>query len=99
LHCLLDWTHVPDNDHSVSSVRTLEEAKVTKGCLYMQMPVQDYGTLQWGKCEEILEKGYRASRDMLQKAQAEGTLPSMVLDGDGAQQGRKKGRSARRNSI
>jgi hypothetical protein len=26
---------------SVSSVRTLEEAKVTKDCLYMQMPVQD----------------------------------------------------------
>ena len=26
---------------SVSSVRTLEEAKVTRGCLYMQMPVQE----------------------------------------------------------
>ena len=26
---------------SVSSVKTLEEAKVMKGCLYMQMPVQE----------------------------------------------------------
>lgn len=26
---------------SVSSVKTLEEAKTTKGCLYMQMPVQE----------------------------------------------------------
>lgn len=26
---------------SVSSVRTLEEAKVAKGCIYMQMPVQE----------------------------------------------------------
>lgn len=26
---------------SVSSVKTLEEAKITKGCLYMQMPVQE----------------------------------------------------------
>lgn len=27
--------------HSVSSVQTLEEAKVTRGCLYMAMPVQE----------------------------------------------------------
>ena len=26
---------------SVSSVKTLEEAKVARGCLYMQMPVQE----------------------------------------------------------
>ena len=29
---------------SVSSVKTLEEAKTTKGCLYMQMPVQEVRT-------------------------------------------------------
>lgn len=28
---------------SVSSVKTLEEAKVTKGCLYMAMPVHEVG--------------------------------------------------------
>ena len=27
--------------YSVSSVQTLEEAKVTRGCLYMAMPVQE----------------------------------------------------------
>jgi len=32
--CLLD-------PYSVSSVQTLEEAKVTRGCLYMAMPVQE----------------------------------------------------------
>lgn len=26
---------------SVSSTKTLEEAKVARGCLYMQMPVQE----------------------------------------------------------
>jgi hypothetical protein len=26
---------------SVSSVKTLEDAKISPGCLYMQMPVQD----------------------------------------------------------
>ena len=30
---------------SVSSVKTLEEAKTTKGCLYMQMPVQEVNTI------------------------------------------------------
>jgi lysophospholipid hydrolase len=80
-------------------VRTLEEAKISKDCLYMQMPVQEYGTLQWSKFPEILERGYFASRDMLQKAELEGKMPSVVLDGEGAQQGKKKGRSARRNSI
>jgi hypothetical protein len=31
--------------YSVSSVQTLEEAKVTRGCLYMAMPVQEVGDL------------------------------------------------------
>ncbi|CAJ0912490.1 8605_t:CDS:2, partial [Entrophospora sp. SA101] len=33
----------------VSSVKTLEEAKNTPGCLYMEMPVQQYGTLEFSK--------------------------------------------------
>ena len=30
-------------ENSVSSVKTLEDAKVARGCLYMQMPVQEVG--------------------------------------------------------
>ena len=30
-----------NDSHSVSSVNTLEEAKVARGCLYMQMPVHE----------------------------------------------------------
>jgi hypothetical protein len=33
--------HAENSCHSVSSVKTLEEAKVARGCLYMQMPVQE----------------------------------------------------------
>lgn len=33
----------------VSSVKTLEEAKKTPGCFYMRMPVEGYGTLEFGK--------------------------------------------------
>ncbi|KAF8910065.1 hypothetical protein CPB84DRAFT_1842725 [Gymnopilus junonius] len=84
----------------VSSVNTLEQAKVAKNCLYLPMPVQEYGTLQFGKFEEILKKGYHAATDMLDKFEEEGRLPSAAIDGkDGGMPGRKKGRSARRNSI
>ncbi|TBU49283.1 patatin-domain-containing protein [Dichomitus squalens] len=84
----------------VSSVKTLEEAKTMKGCLYMQMPVQEYGTLQFGKFEEIQRKGYHAAMDFLEKFEAEGLLPSpYVGEANRPAAGRTRGRSARRNSI
>ncbi|PIL31394.1 hypothetical protein GSI_06095 [Ganoderma sinense ZZ0214-1] len=84
----------------VSSVKTLEEAKTTKGCLYMQMPVQEYGTLQFGKFEEIQKKGYHATMDFLAKFDAEGLLPSAYVgDTHKPAASRTRGRSARRNSI
>lgn len=85
----------------VSSVKTLEEAKATPGCLYMQMPVQEYGTLQFGKFEEIKEKGYRTAMAMLEKFNEEEKLPSAYYQdhrlGSGGRP--RKGQSARRNSI
>ncbi|KAH6916678.1 hydrolase [Coprinopsis sp. MPI-PUGE-AT-0042] len=83
----------------VSSVNTLEEAKVAKDCLYMQMPVQDYGTLQFGKFEEILKKGYTTAMELLDGFEGEGRLPSPFIDGGESLSGKKKGKSARRNSI
>lgn len=84
----------------VSSVKTLEEAKVTEGCLYMQLPVQEYGTLQFSKFEEIKEKGYRAAIEMLEKFDEEDKLPAVYAqDHNLGSGGKKKGQSARRNSI
>ncbi|KAF4611921.1 hypothetical protein D9613_004184 [Agrocybe pediades] len=83
----------------VSSVNTLEQAKVAKNCLYLQMPVQEYGTMQFGKFEEILKKGYNAAIDMLEKFEEEGRLPPATINGKDEAIGKKKGRSARRNSI
>ncbi|KAH9949389.1 patatin-domain-containing protein [Amylocystis lapponica] len=84
----------------VSSVKTLEEAKVARGCLYMQMPVQEFGTLQFGKFEEIHKKGYQAAMDFLEKWDEEGRLPSAFIgDGGAPASGKTRGRSARRNSI
>ncbi|KAF8624239.1 hypothetical protein AX15_005999 [Amanita polypyramis BW_CC] len=84
----------------VSSVRTLEEAKTAKGCVYFAMPVQEYGTLQFGKFEEIQNKGYETATEMLSKLEAEGRLPSLFIDGkDMTASSKKKGQSARRNSV
>lgn len=85
----------------VSSVHTLEAAKVTRNCLYMQMPVQEYGTLQFSKFDEIQKKGYLAAVEILDKWEEEGKLPVPNLDGYGANnnKGSRKGRSARRNSV
>ncbi|KAF9270780.1 patatin-domain-containing protein [Marasmius fiardii PR-910] len=80
-----------------SSVKTLEDAKVTPGCLYIQMPVQDYGTLQFSKFEEIRKVGYDAAVEIIEKWSEGGVLPSTVIKG--SPDSSTKGRSARRNSI
>ena len=60
----------------VSSVKTLEEAKKVKGCFYMRMPVEEFGTLAFGRFDTIYEKGYKAAVDLLDGWDAEGKLPS-----------------------
>ncbi|CAG8498260.1 9095_t:CDS:2 [Ambispora gerdemannii] len=80
----------------VSSVKTLEDAIATPGCLYMPMPVQQYATLEFSKFSEIFEVGYKAGKEMLKKFKEEGKLKS-ILDEKAA--GLKRGRIRRRNSL
>lgn len=58
-----------------------------------------YGTLQFSKFEEIQKLGYTAAMEILEKMDEEGRLPPALIDGKDGALGRKKGRSARRNSI
>jgi lysophospholipid hydrolase len=60
---------------------------------------RQYGTLQWGKFEEIQEKGYQAATKILEEWEEEGKLPSGIIEGKDANGKRKKGQSARRNTI
>ncbi|KAK7063789.1 lysophospholipase NTE1 [Favolaschia claudopus] len=92
-------TEIQSRLQYVSSVKTLEDAKVARDCLYLSMPVQDYGTLQFSKFEELQAKGYEAAVAILEKLDEEGRLPSAFIDGKRETKGVKKGRSARRNSI
>ncbi|KAI9668761.1 MAG: phosphatidylcholine and lysophosphatidylcholine phospholipase [Alyxoria varia] len=59
----------------VSSVDALERAKTTPGCRYMRPPVTDYGTLDFGKFDEIVRVGYEYGRGYLARLRREGSLP------------------------
>ncbi|CAG8672350.1 15762_t:CDS:2, partial [Acaulospora colombiana] len=80
----------------VSSVKTLEEAKLIAGCLYMKLPVQQYGTLEFNKFDEIFEVGYKAGKEMLKKFKEEGKLRDLL---DQGQENVKRNRVRRRNSV
>ncbi|KAE8442102.1 phosphatidylcholine and lysophosphatidylcholine phospholipase [Mollisiaceae sp. DMI_Dod_QoI] len=59
----------------VSSVDALERAKTTPGCLYMRPPIDDYGTLDFGKFDEIYALGYKYGQEFLSKMRDQGVLP------------------------
>ncbi|KAK6614899.1 lysophospholipase NTE1 [Botrytis cinerea] len=59
----------------VSSVDALERAKTTPGCLYMRPPIDDYGTLDFGKFDEIYQVGYKFGQEYLAKMRDQGILP------------------------
>ncbi|KAF8537694.1 hypothetical protein BDD12DRAFT_887133 [Trichophaea hybrida] len=74
----------------VSSVDALERAKKSPGCIYMRPPIDAYGTLDFGKFEEICKVGYDFGKAFLREAEEKGQLPI----NSGVEGGR--GRSMRR---
>jgi lysophospholipid hydrolase len=61
----------------VSSIDALERAKTTPGCLYLRPPIDNYGTLEFAKFDEIYQVGYKYGQDFLAKLREEGVLPVM----------------------
>jgi predicted acylesterase/phospholipase RssA/CRP-like cAMP-binding protein len=59
----------------VSSVDALERAKTTPGCLYMRPPIDSYGTLDFGKFDEIYQVGYKFGQEFLAQIKDQGVLP------------------------
>lgn len=86
---------------SVSSVKSLAEAKATPGVLYLEMPVQHFDTLGgFSKFDEILGIGREAARKQLDEWRVEGRLPTGLLRGSNDKGGRAKDFvRMRRNSI
>ena len=61
----------------VSSVDALERAKNIPGCRYMRPPIEAYGTLEFGKFDEIYQVGYQFGKKYLNALREEGVLPVM----------------------
>ncbi|KAL9488963.1 hypothetical protein ACSS6W_001240 [Trichoderma asperelloides] len=61
----------------VSSVDALERAKTMPGCVYMRPPIDAYGTLDFGKFDEIYKMGYNFGREFFQQLKDENKLPLM----------------------
>ncbi|KAL2848252.1 hypothetical protein BJX68DRAFT_238753 [Aspergillus pseudodeflectus] len=59
----------------VSSIDNLERAKNSPGCLYLRPPIDRYGTLEFGKFDEIYQVGYAYGKEYLEKLKSEGSLP------------------------
>ncbi|GAP83574.1 putative lysophospholipase NTE1 [Rosellinia necatrix] len=59
----------------VSSVDALERAKAMPGCIYMRPPVDDYGTLDFGKFDEIYERSLKYGQEFLSHLKDQGVLP------------------------
>ena len=55
--------------------------------------------MQFNKFEELVKKGYQAAKDILDKLETENRLPSAIVGEDEIGLKRRKGKSARRNSI
>ena len=81
----------------VSSVDALERAKAMPGCIYMRPPIDNYGTLDFGKFDEIYQMGYEYGQEFLQKMRKRGALP-MIEEAE-AKQALRRTKAPRRASI
>lgn len=81
----------------VSSVDALERAKTTPGCLYMRPPIDAYGTLDFGKFDEIYEVGYKFGTEFLNEMREKGVLP--LMDETEAKKALRRTMAPRRASI
>ncbi|KAI9803097.1 MAG: phosphatidylcholine and lysophosphatidylcholine phospholipase [Piccolia ochrophora] len=59
----------------VSSVDALERAKSMPGCLYMRPPIDEYGTLDFAKFDQIYQVGYAFGKEYLAHLRDRGVLP------------------------
>jgi len=81
----------------VSSVDALERAKAMAGCFYMRPPIDEYGTLDFGKFDEIYQNGYKYGQAFLQKLREQGMLP--VAEETEAKMALRRTMAPRRASI
>ena len=76
----------------VSSVDALERAKTMPGVLYLRPPIDAFGTLDFGRFEEIYKSGYVYAKEVFEGLKREGKVPGQEEEGaDGGEEGGRKG--------
>ena len=80
-----------------TSNQRLEDAKADEACLFMRMPIEGYGTLEFGKYNELLDLGYREALQRLAQWQLAGRLPTHPDEAPA--QAQQRGARARRHSL
>ncbi|KAG0166082.1 phosphatidylcholine and lysophosphatidylcholine phospholipase [Apophysomyces sp. BC1034] len=86
----------------VSSVAKLEEAKMIDGTLYVKLPVQQWGTLEFNKFNDIMQSGYEVGREVIGRWRKAGYASGRLTDHNGEEipRGKEvKGKRGRRNSV
>ncbi|KAL2259253.1 hypothetical protein VTK26DRAFT_7129 [Humicola hyalothermophila] len=83
----------------VSSVDALERAKTMAGCVYMRPPIDEYGTLDFGKFGEIYAVGYRYGQEFLKNLRERGVVLPGAEEEMGGKQKLRRTRAPRRASI
>ncbi|TMS03774.1 Patatin-like phospholipase domain-containing protein 7 [Larimichthys crocea] len=64
----------------VCCVRQLELVKDSEYCEYIRPPIDHYGTLEFGKFDEIAEVGYQHGKTLFDVWQRSGVVDSMLKD-------------------
>lgn len=82
----------------VGSVSALEKAKATPGVIYLRPPIENFGTLAFGKFAEIHKVGHKYATKLLKELREEGKIPKNLGHGEPVKT--KEGfKMKRRNSI
>lgn len=85
---------------SVASYKPLEEAQNTPGVLYMRLPVTQFGTMDFGRHDDIMQVGYESCKQTIKKWEKEGKIPTgMVDDLSAAVERRKRGKAIRYDFV
>ncbi|KAF7728557.1 phosphatidylcholine and lysophosphatidylcholine phospholipase [Apophysomyces ossiformis] len=86
----------------VSSVAKLEESKMIDGTLYVKLPVQQWGTLEFNKFNDIMQSGYEVGREVIGRWRKAGYASGRLTNHNGEEipRGKEvKGKRGRRNSV
>ena len=75
----------------------MQEVRCVGSVILLLLIGRQYGTLQFGKFDDIVEKGYKSGLKALKMWKEEGKMS--IVAHEGVERGKRKGRGLRRNSI